>query len=45
MSYFTSNVGYYVDLRYRRFLTTISDNFVTYDIVPDMDYDITGMYL
>ncbi len=23
---------------------TISGNFVTYDIVPDMDYDILGMY-
>ncbi len=47
MSYFTSDVGYDVDLRYRRLLTTISGNFVTYDhdIVPDMDYDITcSMY-
>ena len=44
MSYFTSDVGYDVDLRYRRLLTTISGNFVTYNIVPDMDYDITGMY-
>ncbi len=44
MSYFTSDVGYNVDLQYSRLLTMMSGNFVTYDIVPDMDYDITGMY-
>ncbi len=40
----TSDVGYDIDLQYHRSLTTISGYFVTYDIVPDMDYDITGMY-
>jgi hypothetical protein len=44
MSYLTSDVGYDVDILYRRLLTTISGYFVTYYIIPDMDYDITGMY-